>query len=87
MELGININELKQQPDLVSPFVSAVIKIVDNMAEEVLIGISGLEIYFSGFKSPLHTKKQVNQARDLILVILQKNKMLSKGYKLRMIYK
>ena len=84
--LGKNIKEVEQQPDLVSPFVSVVVRFEGDLAEEVMVGISGLELYFTEFKSPLHTKKQVNKARNLILATLQACDLLAKGFKLRMIY-
>jgi hypothetical protein len=87
IRLGKTIEELKQQPDLVSPFIGVAVKIEGNTATEILVGISGIETYFGRFKSPLHTKGQVNKARDLVLATLQAEQILAKGFKLRVIYK
>ena len=87
LELGISLDQLKQQPDMVSPFIGVAVRIINGLAVDVLVGISGLETYFGRFKSPLHTKKQVNEARNLILATLQAGKILSEDFKLRMLYK
>lgn len=81
--LGKKMAELKSNPNIVSPYVGAALKIIDNKVVEVLVGISGLETVFSRYKKPLHTKEQVSLARDIILANLQAEKLLVPNFRLR----
>ncbi|MBW2966022.1 hypothetical protein KY342_02885, partial [Candidatus Woesearchaeota archaeon] len=44
--LGKTVDELKQNPDLVSPFVGVAVKTDNNIATDIIVGISGIETYF-----------------------------------------
>ena len=79
--------ELKQDPDLVSHYVGAAVGIEDGKVTRVLVGISGLELYFGTVRSPLHKKAQVNKARNILLAELANEGLLTKEYKLQAIYK
>jgi len=85
--LGKTVDDLKRNPDLLSPFVGVAVRIVNDQAEEVLVGISGIEMYFVRYKSPLHTKAQVIKARDLVIAMLQAGKMLSEHMKVNLVFK
>tara|TARA_Y100000310_G_C20630748_1_gene788531 strand:- start:660 stop:1064 length:405 start_codon:yes stop_codon:yes gene_type:complete len=87
--LGITKEKLKENPEIVSPYVGAAVKLneMETAVDEILVGISGLETVFSTVKSPLHTKKQVNVARDILVSLLQKENILSVGFKLKTMYK
>ncbi|MDP4012811.1 MAG: hypothetical protein Q8R00_04370 [Candidatus Nanoarchaeia archaeon] len=41
---------------------------------------------FKKIKDPLHTKAQVNKARNILLAELQNENILGEGYKLKVLY-
>lgn len=84
--LEVEKANLKANPDKVSPFVGAAVRIEDDKAVEIMIGVSGLETLFRRMKSPLHTKAQVNKAKNILLAELQNEKILGEGYKLKVLY-
>lgn len=84
--LKVEKADLKANPDKVSPFVGAAVRIESDKAVEIMVGVSGLETLFKRMKSPLHTKAQVNKARNILLAELQNEKILGEGYKLKVLY-
>lgn len=81
-----NKSQLKQEPDSVSPYVGAMVRIVNDMAQEIVIGISGIETVFAKYKSPLHTKEQVNTAKTILIDILQREGILAPNFKMKLMY-
>jgi hypothetical protein len=85
--LELTVEVLKRIPSKVSPFIGGVVGIVDGKAALIFIGLTGLETVFSKYLRPLHQRKNVDSARDLVLATLQAGELLAPRFKLKTVYK